>query len=90
MKKSAIMQMYLSKRGCEATVPISEGYKECQKVLNQRDKEMTEKLQNYPELLKLYQKVIEVESALEGEASDMHYYEGFSFGLMMGIEAGMR
>ena len=88
--KSAIMQMYFGKRGNTETIPMSDEYKTVLSKLVTLDEEMTKKLKENSELLELYKKIIEVEMELEAETSDTHFYEGFSFGLLIGVEAGMR
>ena len=90
MKKSAIMQMYFEHRGSVESIKPSKEYSAALTKIVVADEEMREELKEYPKLLKLYEKVIELQMEMEAESSDMHYYEGFSFGLAMGVEAGMR
>ena len=90
MEKSAIMQMFLGERGTGEQIKLSEKYRELLGRLVLLDQELRGKLKEYPDLLALYERMEEVEMEKEAEAMDIYYQEGFSFGLVLGVEAGMR
>ena len=90
-KQSAIKQMYEKQRGHYESVPQSEKYRKCLDEVIKRDDEMREKLEKYPKLLELYQKASDAFWDLDVAYADDHYYEGFCFGVLMGLEiAGTR
>lgn len=89
-KQSAIMQMYKKERGHCDRIPQSERYKKCLDEVIKRDDEMRGALEKYPKLLELYQKATEALWDLDVVYGDDHYYEGFRFGVLMGLDiAGM-
>ena len=86
---SAIMQMFNGQRGKAESVVPSQTYKahldECIKV----QEKIKEKLKENPDLIALFDKWEWAMLGMEATAADDYYREGFSFGLLMGLEVGM-
>lgn len=90
-KYSAIKDMYYGRRGDGQLIKPSEEYHK--KVGEQYEiaERLKEKLKDDEEGLELLDKMFWVSAGAESEAVDQHYREGFSFGVLMGLEiAGMR
>ena len=85
-EKSAIMQMILGNRGNFECMRMSEEYRKAQRELYSKVEELEKQLKDSPDLLKLFNELMDAslhESAIYGE--DV-YIEAFSFGLAIGQE----
>ena len=90
-KYSAILEMYYGRRGDGQLIKTTEEYrKQAQKVADIAER-LKEKLKDDKEGLDLLDKLFWESAGEEAAAADEHYREGFSFGVLMGMEiAGMR
>ncbi|MDE6398652.1 MAG: hypothetical protein K2L51_04965, partial [Clostridiales bacterium] len=61
-------------------------YWELLKVFTQLDEEMRALLASQTETLAKYDKTVEAVFAQEIELSELHYAEGFRFGMLLGME----
>ncbi len=84
--KSAIAQMYFRERGTCEDVPTSKEYFRLIDIANKIQEDFLEKLNGDEELIKLYNKNIDALMEAQCEDSDNHFFEGFRFGVLMGLD----
>lgn len=84
--QSAILQMFHGVRGQSEHVPASEKYWQLLNAVRKSDDALREKLKISPELIELYEKVIDDLSLMHCELLDNYYCEGFRFGILMGLD----
>ena len=90
-KYSAIQDMFYGRRGDGQLIKPSEEYHEQAAKQFEIAEKLKEKLKEDEEGLELLDQLFWASAGAEAAAVDKHYCEGFSFGLLMGIEAaGMR
>ena len=90
-KYSAIKEMYYGRRGDGQLIQPSEEYHQQAGRHNEIMEKLQEKLKGDKEGLELLEQLFWASAGLESVAVDQHYCEGFSFGVLMGLEiAGMR
>ncbi|MBQ7948507.1 MAG: hypothetical protein IJ284_01980 [Clostridia bacterium] len=88
---SAIMEMFRGKRGCCENIEPSETYNERLHECVEIEDKIKERLKDNAETLELIEKLSWVTMGTEAAAVDDHYYEGFCFGVLLGLEvAGTR
>ena len=88
---SAIKEMYYGRRGDGQLIKPDEGYHMHASKLSDIAERLKEKLKEDPESLKLLEELFWVSAGAESAAVDKHYREGFSFGVLLGLEiADMR
>lgn len=85
-KNSAIMQMYYGERGQYDHIPYSDEARRLLDEFIKEDAQFRAHLSNFPDLLKLYEKVNDSIEALNCETEDNYYAEGFRFGFLMGLD----
>ena len=88
MKNSAIREMINGKRGNLDEIKYSDTYFELLDKVIELENELQKKLS--PELLQLYNKVVDSTVMMHIEEIEIIYEEGFSFGLLLGIQASER
>lgn len=88
-KYSAIREMHRGNRGDGQTVQYGEEYWKCLHEYATLAEELSGKLQKYPELLELWEKCEWASSGVNANGEEDQYREGFQFGLLIGLEAGM-
>ena len=90
-KYSAILEMYYGRRGDGQLIKTTEEYQKQAKKLAEIAEKLKEKLKDDKEGLELLDEFFWTSAGEESAAVDEHYREGFSFGVLMGMEiAGMR
>lgn len=90
-KYSAIREMYYGRRGDGQLIQPSEEYYQRADKHNEIVEKLKEKLKEDKEGLELLDQLFWASAGVEAAAVDQHYCEGFSFGVLMGLEiAGMR
>ena len=90
-KYSAVKDMYYGRRGDGQLIKPSEEYHEQATKQFEIAEKLKEKLKEDKEGLELLDQLFWASAGAEAAAVDQHYFEGFSFGLLMGIEvAGTR
>lgn len=90
-KYSAIREMYHGRRGDGQLIQSSEEYRQRASELVEIVEKLKEKLKDDKEGLELLDQIFWASAGLEAAAVDQHYCEGFSFGVLIGLEvAGMR
>ena len=88
---SAIKDMYYGRRGDGQLIKPSEEYHEQAAKQFEIVEKLKEKLKGDKEGLELIEAFFWASAGAESAAVDQHYCEGFSFGVLMGLEiAGMR
>lgn len=92
MKKySAIQEMYYGRRGDGQLIKPNAEYKEQANKMVEIAERLKEKLKEDKEGLELLEQLYWVSAGMEATATDTHYREGFSFGILIGLEvAGTR
>ena len=85
--KSAIREMYYHEGGSYEDVQMTREGEKRLEVFIKCDDEITEKLKDNPEYLKLYNECINALDAVHNESAAVHFVHGFKFGLRMGLEA---
>ncbi len=86
MKRNEIIcQLYFG-RGQYGSVPQSAESKRMEDEFFAADMEFKEALKKYPELLDMYQDVIQIKEGMFYEGVQRHYFEGFRFGVLLGID----
>ena len=85
-EKSAIMQMLLGNRGNFECMQLSEEYRKAQAKFIDKYKELQKQLEKYPELLALFNEMMEANEEEDCIYADDVYKEAFSFGLAIGQE----
>jgi len=85
MKNSAIREMINGKRGNLDEIKYTDKYSELLEIAVELEDELRKKLS--PELLQFYEKVIDSIDTVHSEEIEIIYEEGFSFGLLMGMQA---
>ena len=85
-EKSAIYQMLMGKRGNFECMCTSEQYRKAQHKFVDKYEELKKRLEEYPELLKLFDEMMEADDEEHSIFADDVYKEAFSFGLAMGQE----
>ena len=83
---SAIMDMYYGRRGDGQLIKPSEEYHERSNRVYEIIERLQEKLKEDAECLKLLDDLFLASAGTEAAATDQHYREGFSFGVLMGLE----
>ena len=90
-KYSAIKEMYYGRRGDGQLIKPNEEYHEQAEKQFEIVEKLKEKLKDDKEGLDLVEAFFWASAGVEAAAVDQHYCEGFSFGVLMGLEiAGMR
>ena len=90
-KYSAIKDMYYGRRGDGQLIQPSEEYHEHAAKQNDIAEKLKERLKDDEEGLELLDQMFWESAGAEAAAVDQHYREGFSFGVLMGLEiAGTR
>ncbi len=84
--KTALEQMYYGERGQYDSVRASTEYSRLVEIASNLEKEFLEKLNNNKELIKLHKKIIDAYEDASCEEVKNNYFEGFKFGLLMGID----
>lgn len=83
--------MYHGRRGDGQLIQSSEEYRQRASELVEIVEKLKEKLKDDKEGLELLDQLFWASAGLEAAAVDQHYSEGFSFGVLIGLEvAGMR
>ena len=90
MKTSAIEDMYYNRRGSSDFIKPSDEFSKQMDAVIDCDNVLTERLTEYPEILTLYENFKEAIDEAHCTNVRDYYKEGFSFGLLMGIEAESR
>ena len=83
---SAIKDMYYGRRGDGQLIKPTKEYHEQFSKLNDISEKLKDKLNGDCEGLELLEAFFWASAGVEAEAVAQHYSEGFSFGLLMGIE----
>ena len=90
-KYSAIKEMFYGRRGDGQLIKPNEEYHEHATKKYELVEKLKEKLKEDKEGLELLDQMFWESAGMESAAVDEHYREGFSFGVLMGLEiAGMR
>ncbi|MCL2861764.1 MAG: hypothetical protein FWE22_05080 [Firmicutes bacterium] len=84
--KSAIRQMYYGERGSFEEIKPTKKYFELLENFVELEDKLNSKLALYPEILVLYEKIIELKEESESELRATCYVEGFRFGSLFGME----
>ena len=79
--------MFYGERGNYRQVSDSKKFYKLISELAEVDEKLRKELKKHPEILKLYEKTIETLELMHSETVDANYREGFSFGLLIGIDA---
>ena len=88
---SAIKEMYYGRRGDGQLIKPDEEYHAHAGKLSDIAEKLKEKLKEDTEGLELLEEFFFISAGAESAAVDQHYREGFSFGVLMGLEiADMR
>ncbi|MDE6676834.1 MAG: hypothetical protein K2K12_03885 [Clostridia bacterium] len=90
MKNSAIKDMLNGKRGKFDQVELGAEYWECASLCSEKERSLCEKLEEYPELLRMYTELDDLEAKKNARLLEDYYAEGFSFGLSVGLETAER
>ena len=85
-RNSTIMKMYYGKCGNSECIPRSEEYSRLLDEVIENDNEIRKQLRKYSDLLALYEKTNNSINAMYAEAMNHYYFEGFRFGILMGID----
>ena len=83
---SAITEMYYGRRGDGQLIKPNEEYHERSSKLYEIVEKLQERLKEDKECLKLLDDFFLASAGTEAAATDQHYREGFSFGVLMGLE----
>ena len=90
-KYSAIQEMFYGRRGDGRLIKPNEEYHEHAARQYELVEKLREKLKEDKEGLELLDQMFWESAGMESAAVDEHYREGFSFGVLMGLEiAGTR
>ena len=90
-KYSAIQEMFYGRRGDGQLIKSNEDYHEPAPKKYELVEKLKEKLKEDKEGLELLDQMFWESAGMESAAVDEHYREGFSFGVLMGLEiAGTR
>ena len=87
-QKTAILQMFYGQRGTPDSIRYPSDYFDIVDVVDKSYDLLSEKLQPQTELWELFLKYKESLESLHIAEVDIHYAEGFKFGLLIGVEAG--
>lgn len=83
---SAIQDMYCGRRGTSEYIKHSQRYQELLTEYIEATEELERELKKFPKLLALYEKAEELNGEMQAESVNMHYCEGFRFGVLMGLD----
>ena len=84
--ESIIKQIFLNKRGnCESIVN-GKNYFSALEVVCEKDEEIRAHLRGQPNLLKLYQEVLDSLGNMNCIDAEEHYVEGLKVGALLGLE----
>ena len=84
--KSAILQMYYGEKGNSDTIKGSDEYFKILHNLCAEEQKLEEKLEKFPEIIELYNKVDNLRTEMHLEELTLYFKEAFSFGVLLGIE----
>ena len=84
--QSAIEQMYYGKRGQGQLIRASAEEQECWRMVEQCRQEILNKIEQTPEIEKLFDDLDEAVYNACGEEAQQHYAAGFRFGVLMGLD----
>ena len=85
-KYSAILEMYYGKRGHTEFIKPTEEYCERAKKMEEFTEKLRRKLKDDKECEALIEELFWARAGLEDALAAEHYREGFSFGVLMGME----
>ncbi len=88
-KYSAILEMHRGNRGDGQKIQYGEEYWKRAHEYATLAEAFQEKLKKFPDLLKEWEACEWASMGTEAAAEEEQYREGFSFGLLMGLEIGM-
>ena len=86
---SAILEMHRGKRGDSQQIKYGDEYRKSLREYATLAEEFHEKIKDYPELFDLWKKCEDASNRVNVYWEEDQYREGFQFGLLMGLEAGM-
>ena len=84
--KSAILQMLNGTKGNCSTLRTSFKSLELLDEFCEKNKLILEKLTDYPEILSLYEEIVELHEQMEICTQDDAYIQGFRFGALIGMD----
>lgn len=85
-KLSPILQMFYGERGAEAKMKFTQSYSDALEELCISENKFRDKLNDYPELLNEFDNYYSKIENLLIEEVDITYCEGFSFGVLLGLD----
>ena len=84
--KSAILQMLNGEKGTVNSIKASPKNLELLGVFCEKNAAILKKLNDYPEILSLYEEIIDLQEQMEVCTQDEAYIQGFRFGVLLGMD----